>query len=430
MTNTVSTLSGLFKEVYAEKLSNLIPDGVKLIKMVPFIQSDKEIGNLYHQPVQLSHEHGVTYAGPNSSAFTLMAPIAAVLQDGQVAGSQMLLRSAMSYEAAARASNDKKAFVKATQLMVQNMMNSISKRVEIAVLYGQSGLGVSASSANVGVGSTRVTFATASWAPGIWAGSESAALVAYDAANARINASDVAGFTVSSVSLSGRTVLFTAANADIAALDIACAAGPVRFFFLSAVTGSAGTYSPQEFAGLDKIVTNTGLLFNINAANYALWQGNSYDALGAALSLSKILSAVSLAVERGLDEDVICLVANKTWSNIASDQAALRMYDSSYKSAKSEAGSESFSFHGQNGKIEIVESIYIKEGEAFILPVKKLKRIGAMDISFKMPGRQQQEDFFLELANGAGYELRVYTDQALFCESPAKMVKIINIVNS
>lgn len=395
--------------------------------MVPFVQSDKEIGNLYHQPVQLSHEHGVTYAGPNSSAFNLNAAIAAVLQDAQIAGSQLLLRSAMSYEAAARASNDKKAFVKATQLMVQNMMNSISKRVEISTLYGQAGLGKLASSVNIDADSTTVTISTASWAPGIWSGGENMELVVY-------NSTTLVGggaFTISNVNLTSRTAKFSRTG-SAAALDAAILANPgiLDAFFNSAVSGSGGSFAHQDFAGLDKIVSNTGTLFNISAAAYALWKGNSYDAGGAALSLSKILAAVALAVERGLDEDVVCFVSNKTWANIASDQAALRMYDQSYRPAKAEAGHESFAFHGQNGKVEICESIYVKEGEAFLVPVKKLKRVGAMDISFKMPGRQQQEDFFLELANGAGYELRCYTDQALFCESPAKLVKIINIVNS
>lgn len=48
MTNLVSTLSGLFKESYADKLMDLVPDGVKLLKMVPFVEASKEIGNLYH----------------------------------------------------------------------------------------------------------------------------------------------------------------------------------------------------------------------------------------------------------------------------------------------------------------------------------------------------------------------------------------------
>ena len=45
---TPSSLSGLFKEAYADDLINLVPETAKLIKMVPFVQRDKELGNKYH----------------------------------------------------------------------------------------------------------------------------------------------------------------------------------------------------------------------------------------------------------------------------------------------------------------------------------------------------------------------------------------------
>jgi hypothetical protein len=48
--NTLTTLNGLFKEVYASKLENLIPDGVILLNMIPFVKKDAQPGNLYHQP--------------------------------------------------------------------------------------------------------------------------------------------------------------------------------------------------------------------------------------------------------------------------------------------------------------------------------------------------------------------------------------------
>ena len=34
--NTLDTLNGLFKEVYADRLEELIPDGVKLLNKIPF----------------------------------------------------------------------------------------------------------------------------------------------------------------------------------------------------------------------------------------------------------------------------------------------------------------------------------------------------------------------------------------------------------
>jgi len=421
--NTTSTLNGLFKEVYADKIENLIPDGVKLLKLVPYIEAAKEIGNLYHQPVQLSHEHGITYAAADSGAFNLNNAVAAIFKDAQLGGSQMLIRSQMSYEAAARASNDRKAFVKATSLMVQNMVNSIAKRLEISCLYGRTNIGQIASGTG-SAGSRSYTLATASWASGIWAGSENMPLDVVSAAvpsSAGQKLNTNAQLNVVSVDLTLRVVNVTGNSADLTAIDAAMGAGAYFIPFGSLL---------NDIFGLDRIITNSGVLYNIDASVYNLWKGNSYDALSSALSFQKILSAVALAVERGLDQDVICMLSPKTWANISSDQAALRMYDDSYKSSKLENGASEYAFNGQNGKIDIVSSIYIKEGECFIFPPKRLKRIGAMNISFKMPGRQQQEDFFLELTSSAGYELRAYTDQTLFSDSPARLVKVINVVNS
>jgi hypothetical protein len=48
--NTTLTLNGLFYEIYAKNIQDLIPDGVKLLKMVPFIESERETGNKYNQP--------------------------------------------------------------------------------------------------------------------------------------------------------------------------------------------------------------------------------------------------------------------------------------------------------------------------------------------------------------------------------------------
>ena len=48
---TPAQLSGLFKEAYGDEVMDLVPEVAKIIKLVPFVQRDKETGNLYHQPV-------------------------------------------------------------------------------------------------------------------------------------------------------------------------------------------------------------------------------------------------------------------------------------------------------------------------------------------------------------------------------------------
>src|SRR5258706_10148447 len=170
--DTPTQLSGLFKEVYADKLENLIPDNVKVMKAIPFVAKEKHAGNKYHQPVILSSEHGVTFAAFDAGAYSLNTSIAMTTKDAQVSAAQILVRANLSVDAANRAATSKNAFIDATELLVQNTMESISRYTEMSVMYGQSGIGVASSSVNTNATTTVVQLTTASWAAGIWTGAE------------------------------------------------------------------------------------------------------------------------------------------------------------------------------------------------------------------------------------------------------------------
>jgi len=416
----VSQLNGLFKAVYGDSVINLIPEASHLVKRIKFVGSDKETGDTYNQPVVLSNEHGITYAAAGSSAFTLNNSVALTMKNASLQGSQMVLRSSLSYDAAAKASNSKKAFVKGTELLVENMLESITKRLELQLLYGTSanGLGTPTDCALAG-GVYTCTLSAATWASGIWAGSENAEIDFHDGSATALNTT--AAISIVSVDLDTRTITFT--GADKAAIKTAIDADSDE----SITIHWRGSYA-SEMAGIDKVITNSGSLFGISAADYGLWKGNSYSASSADLTMAKLLSGISRAVERGLNEAVVAYMNPVTWSKLNSDMAALRRLDSSYNQREGKQGSESIKYYGQNGEVEIVSHNMVKQGEAFVVPVKKCRRIGSQDISFKRPGSSDQ--MFRELSDKAGYELRVYTDQAFFCEAPARCVKITGIVNS
>jgi len=422
MATTPTNLSGLFKEVYADNLINLIPAEDKLIRAVPFVPADKELGNKYHQPVIVNQEQGFTYAGIDAGAFALNSAISMNTQDAQVQGYQILLRSSLAYDAAARASNSRKAFVKETELMVENMMESITKRTEISCWYGQSGIATLASSVNGSATTTTVTITTAEFAAGIWAGMENGTIDVYQSdGTTKINSNAL--LTVTQVNVGARTLLLTGNSTDITNLDSYISSNPD-----AAIVFFRGANS-NEMAGMYKIMTNTGTLFNISATTYNLWKSNTFSSSSAALTFGKLVQAVGTAVNRGLNEDVSVYVNPVTWGNLLTDQAALRRYDGSYSNRQVETGARSLQFHSQNGMIEVVSHNIVKEGQAFVFPTKRVRRIGAWDIGFKCPGRGDEE-IFTQLADNAGYELRAYTDQSIFIETPAKCTIITGIVNS
>jgi hypothetical protein len=400
----VGDLNGLFKQVYADSLENLIPDGVKLMNLIKFNNKDKT-GEKYNQPVILGMEHGVTFAASDEDAFTLNDAVAGSIKNAEVRGNALVLRSRIGLKAISSSMGSAEAFEQATKYLVANMLRSITKKLEIELLYGQKGYAtVSAAS------STLITITTAEWAPGIWAGAEGMPI------NIRAtDGTDRGNFVVSSVSFDNKTVTVTtdAAVAGVVATD---------------VIYHKGAYD-KEFIGIHAILEKTsGTLFNINVATYQLFKGNTFAVGGDALTFADLNKAISRAVEKGLDTKVICLVNPRTWADLLTEQAALRKYDQSYSSGKFEQGAKGLLFHSQNGEIEIIPSIYVKEGYAYMLEPSSWMRVGSQDVSFKRPGKEGE--FFRELENAAGYELRCYCDQALFTSAPSHNVLLTGIVNS
>lgn len=422
MATSTTDLSGLFKQAYADDLIDLVPEASILRKNIDFVSKTEKLGDAYNQPVIVAQEHGVSYAGPNSGAFTLNPSITMKTQNAIVGGYQMLLRSALDYESAAKASSSVNAFRDATQLQVENMLESINKRLEIALLYGQSatGLGSVASSANGDATHTVITFNAGQWASGLWSGTENAS-IDYLRADGTTKVNTVGALTVVSVDVTNKKITVSGAAADIAAVDAWIATphadGVVKFY------GASG----NEMVGLDKIMLNTGSLFNIDASVYSLWKANTY-AVGGNLTQAIVNKAIGAAQARGLAEDVDLIISPLVWGYLNNDAAANRRYQGD-NMTKVDTGAKVIEYHSQNGVIRIHSHIFCKEGDGFMLPFERAKRIGAQDVSFKIPGSQEGE-IFRQLTDQAGFEFRVYTNQSLIVETPAKCVKLTGITAS
>ena len=380
------------------------------------MSKDKQPGNLFHQPVVLGMEHGVTFASSDEDAFNLNPPVAGIIRDATIKGNPIVMRSLLGYVAASRAmQGDKQSFKDATKFLVANMLRSMAKKLEIQMLYGQASYGsISA------VSGAELTIKTSEWAPGIWAGAEGMPIEIRDVAavGATPGSSVSRGEAiVKSVDLDARTVTL---QATVSGIDVTASAEDVVFH-----KGAFG----NEFPGIHKILAQTsGTLFGINVADYNLFQGNKYSAGSAALSFTKLNLAAARAVEKGQDGKILALINPRAWANMLSDQAALRRYDGSYSSAELTQGSQSIKFYSQNGEIEIEPSIYVKEGFGYLLSLEDWFRVGSTDMTFKRPG--QGDEFFRDLENSAAYELRLYSDQALFCCAPGRNTLIKDVVNA
>jgi hypothetical protein len=403
----LSTLNGLFKVVYADKILDLIPDFAILQKRIEFSPADKQTGNYYAQPVVLKNEHGVTYLGDTGAVAALNAAVGGQTAEAQVKGSEMVLRAQLSYTALSRAATQgARAFRRASAFKVEDMNNSARKRLELSMLYGQRGLGVVSSNT---AGALVITDAT--WAPGVWAGLEGAILEAWSATTDSATQHN-ADLTISAVDMDAKTVTVTGTSAAVVANDI--------LYFKGARTSTGF----NEMAGVAKIIANSGTLFNISAASYSLWKGTTVSSVGQ-LTFAKIQDAAAKAVNKGLMGKLLCLVSPRAWGVLNSDMAALRVLDGSYSSRKGENGHEALEFHGVNGPIEILSHPFVREGDTFLIPERDVLRIGSQDLDFSVPGFNEQ---FFRLVDGYNaVELQCMCDQAVFIQKPAQAVLMTGI---
>lgn len=424
MTVTTDSLDGMFKVRYGDKLEKLVPSFNKLARDIAF-QNAKRLGASYRFPVSLRRSSGVTYAGGSDygTAFTLNAASSGLTKEASLTGTEFVLREAISYGAvAASRGGNMAAFGNAFDRTVVDMTESAAFHREMALLYGGTNIGTVTGTPGQPTATTAtVVVSAATWAAGLWSQMEGATLDIYDTTGAtlRNDSSATAVYTVTNVNAATRTITVSGEATDIDAIadtDIIRPAGS----------------TDAVFDGIDSIVTNTGSLFGIDAATYSLWKANTYGAGSAALTMAKINAAAAQMVPRGGMRSLKCYVSTDTWTDLNDDLAALRRYTNTMKGGAdlgTSGNDDAIKFYGPSGEVSLVPHPMVKGGEAFLIDPKCWKRIGATDTTFDLGIEGQQNRFFRELADNAGFELRCYWNQGLICEKPCAQTKITGIVN-
>lgn len=416
--HTVALMNHMTKEVYADSLEKAIPETARLQKDIKFVSADKREGKIYVQPVQLTRAHGWTLSTAGD-AFGLNQPEPSRGDDARVTGSSFVLRDAISYDAAAKCVKGPRSFVNGTSYLLENMQETASFVLETQLLHGQRDIGVLESRSDDSGTSQTFVFTVGSFIPALWSGLEYGYVQFYGGASGTLLTPSEVQVTI--VDIDSRAVTFTGQEADLDAVN-ADLANATKVYLRD--TKSAG------MVGLITQVSNTGSMFEIDAAAYSLWKGNTYSAASGALSFAKIIKAVDKPVNRGMPGSMRFYVSPSSWSDCMNDLAALRRY-ADKAGGSLEQGAEDLVFYGQNGKISIVPHILMKPSEAFGIPSegRKVVRLGASELTFSMPGTEKGQ-YWDNLPDNAGYGTRCYWNQAVLLSAPSKGVLINDIVNS
>lgn len=413
VTNTLDTL---YKDVFGDGTIRAVPDFAKIQKRVKFSQKEKT-GDFYEVPVLLGYEHGFTYAVDGDGPVTLNSSVAGNVKKARVQGCMIYLRSRLSYEDIMKASSaGAAAFESAVGLVIDNMERSFARRLEMAFLYGQQGIGkVLSVSGNV------ITLTTESFGAGIWTGMKDCPLEFWSSQAATATERDTGEtWSVSSVDLASatRTVTVTGSSAGTLAQVVA----NDHIYFLGARTSTAH----KECAGLDKILTNDTTLFNIDAASFELWKATTRT-VSAEISMLHVLNGISDATNKGLEEAAVAWFNPVNWNKLNSDQAALRRHGAEM-TGKASNGTRAICYYSTNGQTEIEAHPLLKNGDGMLVanPEKRLMRVGASNITFKLPG--YGDTVFHHVTDTTSLELRAMCDQAIAIQVPGHCTKYSSIV--
>jgi len=420
--NDQAALVGDFLERYAADWKTLFEQASPLTKRFKFL-AGKAVGNKYHQPVDVANEQGFSNAAPGVTPIvsSYVLPTAGQSQDAQVQPYQIHGRAQVTYTAAYQSSDGARAFLDANKLVMKRLTLGAAKRHEWAILNGQEGWaksdGTAISNPQNAANTPRVfTASAAQWASGAFIGAIGMPVAIFldsggspTGSNLLVNGTIANGDLsyISAIDYSAKTITINFTNATDANLTLS------GTYWLFPFTASA----TSEMPGLGKISANTGTLFNVSAATYPEWSGNTFSSIGT-LDMAKVLEIHGVMAPwfPMLGMKTLTIIPPKAFEVLNTDQAALRQYDVSYTD-QAKSGFRGMSFNTQVGTTELVPHPMCWDGRMHVCVEEETVRIGSTDHTFITRGKSG-DVLVVESSTSPAGEMRDLIDLALFCEAP------------
>lgn len=484
--NDFAALGGIWKDVWGSTVLDPFKYMTPIVSDLPLEDPASEAGGVFHQPVLLRYENGITHAAPRTTpgygSLTYIQPNAGATPDAEIEGAQLYLRSLVTYEALMRSLRDingteedlKKAVKGATKTVMMSAGRSMAKRCEVLAIHGSqpTGLGViesiSASAATTYDGTAGfhidVSLDPQEWSQGIWAMQEGATYDVYSLPTAGATTSGTKANSATNTYLgnSQTGLVLTAVNptASLAGGSLAgnetgrvlrffhttqgatgceaLAVGTALFFESGgpASTTAGGVISiGKEMMGLDFLANvaqttcftgygNYGAtMYGLDAATYSMWSGNRVTGAGN-VKLAQLMEYCSTIVNYGvMGMRVRAIVPTKLFQQFANDEASLRRYGSPSKKAENGFSILEYNMAGNN-TLEVMGHTFQKDGKINVYVPDEAHRVGPQDISFLT---RRGGEYVLEAASGAASELRAMGMFNLYADTNKHLLSIAGV---
>ena len=434
MTTTSQDLNALFKEVYRDKVENLVPEGIQLLKDIPFSEKEK-VGRSLQVAVRVSDENSFTFTNDAISAVALNQSVPARYLTANITPTTIVLRAQISYQQAAKAASKKKSIEEGTKEVFESLKLTMDRRLEEAFFYGSSDIQnfeesrvstTLSTSLNAHMNLSKGTDLVRTFpANSFWDAGEDAARIpntkvsilrgsVFDRTGTR-GAVLASNLKIKSIANDRVTVTFDTTDANLVI-------NYPRANPIATRTGRGDTFVfdyalPRDHSllGLDQLMKPvSGNLYGIPVDEVSgYWQSGTY-AVDGGLTVEHIIKAAEVAVPNGLEGRACLYINTAAFNNLAKELD------------KNLQGFMSLQVPYSKGIVEVKPSIYVKLADGFLIKPEECKRIGTTDATFDTPGFEDQGPFH-RLEGNNGFTITLYTEQALFLSRPSRCVKLTGI---
>lgn len=412
---------------YGSKMIDVTQECTLIAKRFPFNKQEAGIGSEFKVPVQLTRSANFTPGGTTPANLASRTARSITYNFASAVSNEILLTTQINFGDVTRVAGGEVQFMNASADTPRQMAASAGMRTDFEMLYGRSPVATCSGTGTVSA-TVRVvhTIADTSWSPGLFYAMEGQEVDVFTD-NAATSASNTAGagfiYAVDEANKQVTVEYASGANAT----TIAALTAPQLWFYGTRVGANDGTAANyKQMQGIFGAVTaTTGSQFGI-PVSYSGWRGRQI-ALGspAALSFSLINQAASRLAAIGLKKKLLAVVSHKGWEQAMNEQAALRMYDSSYSTKKLANGAESLEYFSVNGgSIEVLAHPCVKNSHAFIIDEDSWVRGGSTDWTFSLPGFGQ---LMQTIPSTTMVEILAYADQCIIPKRLANNVVITNL---
>ncbi len=426
---TLVSLAGDLKTVYGTGLVQVLPESAIMQKRFPLSNSAAfpVVGDYFQALVLVQYPAGVSFLGQGTEATatndTLGEALAGKTLPAQVYGNMSVLSDNLNYfvlDRSAATDNAKQSVLSALSLTGKSMAISLRNVLELEILHGRDGLGASAGA----ISTLTVTLDPATTSSGIlstligfraqWMQSNlTSARTANDTSNyltiSAVDFSDPAAPTLTMVA-TGTTNYAAITTGDV--LYIAGSRGV-------AVVATDTSVPQYEQIGLSlQLRATTGTQFAIDKAAYPGWRSNQMATVGP-FNPSVVMNMAAKAASRGAPSGkYICLVSPRAWAVCNSALQVNEIFTNGSGSMQKKAGTDDIEVINDGMSIELVSHPFQKDGQAYLLPVDDVFRIGSTDMTFSIPGRSEGEEFWYNIPGRALMARQCRADFQVVCLKP------------